>query len=230
MQAIVLCYHKIGPQAEEGRRLNVAPERLYSHASHFKRAGYRFARAGELAGTWSERTICLTFDDAYWSTVEWGLPVLDGLGLPGTLYAVASLVGKSSVWDPSFPRALATWDRLVEAQNRGHEIGNHTSGHPHLPELAPEAQQVQVRSGDETLRGHGLVPGSFCYPYGSHDQNSMAAVRACGYRVGLILGKRIADESDDRLALPRIVVGFSDALPVLLYKIHLRPKLRRNSR
>jgi peptidoglycan/xylan/chitin deacetylase (PgdA/CDA1 family) len=227
MSAIILCYHKVGPQKDEGRRLNVDPNRLHSQISYFQRRGYRFVRASELAEPWSEKTVCLTFDDAYWSTLEWGLPVLDNLGVPGTLYAVSSLVGRSSVWDPSNPRPLAGWDSLESAQNRGHEIGNHTDTHLRMAGFSERDQARAVMAGDRALREHGIVPSSFCYPYGSYDARSISALAEGGYKVGLALEKRVAEDSDNRLALPRIVVGFSDSTPMLLYKIWLRPRLRR---
>lgn len=226
MRAIILCYHKVGPQDEEGRRLNVSPRRLRSHAQYFLRSGYRFVRAQDLVSAWPDRTVCFSFDDAYWSALSWGLPVLDRLGVPATFYAVPSLVGRSSVWDASRPRPLASWDALLEAQNRGHEIGNHSFSHVHLSRLSLAEQLEEVRLADSALRDHGFTPGSFCFPYGSHNADTLTALRQCGYAVGLALGKRAALPSDNRLALPRFVIGYSDALPMLMYKVFLRPKLR----
>jgi peptidoglycan/xylan/chitin deacetylase (PgdA/CDA1 family) len=226
MQAFVLCYHKVGPKRDEGRRLNIAPERLQSHAAFFKRRGYVFSLARDLGGAWKPRTVCFSFDDAYWSTMEYGVPVLDALGVPCTVYAVPSLVGHSSTWDPASPRPLARWDSLIDAQKRGHEIGNHTLSHPRMSALSPEEQFEQVAAADRALRANGLNPGSFCYPYGAYDAATLEAVRRAGYGVGLALNKRLAQDADDRLAISRIVIGFSDALPMLLYKLFLKPKLK----
>ena len=227
MRAIILCYHKVGPQNEEGRRLNVSAERLRSHVSFFLRRGYRSVCARDLADAWNPRTVCFSFDDAYWSAMEWGLPVLDSAGVRATFYAVPSLVGRSSVWDAASPRPLADWDRLLDAQAKGHEIGNHSFDHAHLARLSLSEQLDQVLRADAALRERGIVPGSFCFPYGSHNADTLSALRSCAYRVGLALGKRAALPSDDRLALPRFVIGFSDTLPMLLYKVFLRPKMRR---
>jgi len=228
MSAIILCYHKVGPQNDEGRRLNVTPRRLESHVGHFKRRGYEFLRAKDFSKkNWPERAVCFTFDDAYWSTVEFGLTVFDKFCVPATLYAVSSLVGHSSSWDSSSSRPLADWESLRGAQQRGHEIGNHTHRHLKLSELDLDSQIREIQWADEILRSQGINPSSFCYPYGNFNSQSLEALRICGYEVGLALKKRVATAQDDRMALPRIVVGFSDALPMLLYKIHLRPKLRR---
>ena len=229
MRAIILCYHKVGSKVDEGRRLNVSPSRLRSHARYFLRAGYQFVRARDFASDWPARCVCFSFDDAYWSALSWGAPVLEEVGVRGTFYAVPSLVGGASVWDAASPRALATWSSLVDAQKRGHEIGNHSFSHVHLARLPLPEQQEQVRLADADLRENGLDPGSFCFPYGSYNADTLTALRSCGYSVGLALGKRAALPTDDRLALPRFVIGYSDALPMLLYKVFLRPKMRGRS-
>ena len=96
-----------------------------------------------------------------------------------------------------------------------------------MSELTAEEQLSEIRIADEMLREHGITPGSFCYPYGAYDDTTVEVLGECGYGVGLALNKRVAAATDQRLVLPRIVVGYSDALPMLLYKIYLRPRLRR---
>ena len=113
---------------------------------------------------------------------------------------------------------------LRAAQAAGHEIGNHTRTHPHLADLTRDEQLLQIAGADRMLRNEGIDVGSFCYPYGS--VGDVSAVREGGYRVGVSLIKRVASDSDDRLQLPRVVVAFSDTVPMLLYKIHVRPRLR----
>lgn len=221
----ILCYHKVGLEAEEGRRLNISPGRLGAHVRYFARRGFRFVRARDLAGDWPRRAVCLTFDDAYASTLDNGVPVLEEQGAVATLFAVSSLVGASSAWDGERARPLADWDALRHAQARGFEIGNHTASHPRCTELAPEAFADEFAAAEETLRREGIEAGSFCYPYGARDDATRAVLASCGVAVALGLGKRAATPGDDRLALPRIVVAFSDALPKLLYKLHVRPHL-----
>lgn len=221
----VLCYHKVGPAAEEGRFLNVEPRRLDSHVRFFARRGHAFLAARDLAAPWPSKGVCLTFDDAYASTLEHGVPVLSRHGAAASLFAVASLVGLASDWDGERARPLADWDRLREAQRAGFEIGNHSSTHFRFAELDEAACAREVADAHRTLLDEGLHPGSFCYPYGSRGPAAQRALASGPYRVALLLGKRIARETDDRLGLPRIVVGYSDGLPKLLYKLHVRPLL-----
>ncbi len=226
-KAIILCYHKVGPVAEEGRRLNIEPERLSAHARFFARRGFRFARACDLMDPWSARTVCFTFDDAYASTMQSAPAILEEAGGRGSFYAVSDKVGLTSDWDGELARPLAPWSVLVEVQARGHEIGNHTCTHPHLHQLTRAQQLSEIADADRAMRERGLSPASFCYPYGSLCPEEL--LTQCGYSVGLALGKRVATEGDDRQALPRIVVAYSDSIAMLLYRIHLRPRLRRSA-
>ncbi|MCO5297433.1 MAG: polysaccharide deacetylase family protein [Fimbriimonadaceae bacterium] len=225
MAVPILCYHKVGSEAEEGRRLNVDPARLRAHVRYFARRGARFALARELAEPWPARAVCLTFDDAYASTVEHGLPVLLSEGARASLYAVPSLVGATSAWDGEQARPLADWDALREAQAQGFEIGNHTITHVRASAMDAPAFAQEVEQAQRRLQSEGLEPSSFCYPYGACSATTRTVLAEQGIQVALALGKRAAEPADDPLALPRIVVAFSDALPKLLYKLHIRPKL-----
>lgn len=223
---VVLCYHKVGTELAEGRRLNVHPARLASHICYFKRRGYRFVKGSEADHWFDDRVVCFTFDDGFASTLDNGAPVFDRHQVPMTVYAVSNQVGKTSEWEGETPKPLADWDALRNLQASGHEVGNHTANHLRLAGMAREDQMAQVVGCREECEAHGLNSGSFCYPYGSLDQTSLEVVRECGYRVGMALGKRPATRSDTSLAIPRIVIAYGDALPMLLYKLHLKPLVR----
>ncbi len=222
----ILCYHKVGPVSIEGRWLNVEPKRLDSHVRFFVRNGYQFMRVEELAELFPNRAVCFTFDDAYHSALTLGLDVLRRHQVTGTFYAVPSLVGGSSSWDGSRAKLLARWELLQEAQRDGFEIGNHTWSHADLSTLSLAAQVAEWRNADEEFLRRGISAESYCYPYGRLNGESVDAARAAGAKVAVALAKRPATALDDRLRLPRIVIAYSDGLPKLLYKLHIRPKLK----
>jgi peptidoglycan/xylan/chitin deacetylase (PgdA/CDA1 family) len=227
MKAIILCYHKVGPETEVGRWLSVHPDRLRQFAAFFRRRGYTFVRGADLASPWPSRCVCFTFDDAYISALDCAVPILKSFGGTGSFYAVPKFVGLSSEWDGDRAQDLASWDSLRLAQSEGFEIGNHTFSHVHLGELSAAEISAEIISAHDALVAHELRPGSFCYPYGSE---SALARAGCIYPVGLRLGKAVASESDDRRGLPRVVVAYGDSLAMLLYKIHVRPRLRQRER
>lgn len=170
--------------------------------------------------------MCFTFDDAYVSTMFHAPAVFEEVGARATYYAVSGRVGKTSDWDGEAARPLADWDTLLAVQSRGHEIGNHTVNHVHLADLPIDRQKFEIGQADADLRSRGIVPRSFCYPYGSHNEDSVEILGHSGYGVAVALKKRLASSDDSRLSLPRIVVAYSDTLPMLLYKLFLKARIR----
>ncbi|MBV6458176.1 MAG: hypothetical protein HONBIEJF_01301 [Fimbriimonadaceae bacterium] len=218
----ILCYHQVGTASEWGRRLNIEPETLNSHINFFRRRGWRFVRAENLSLD-AERTVCFTFDDAYAAAVHHLEGVADRF--TASVYAVPSLVGLTSAWESSNARPLACWDSLRNLARLGFEIGNHTSTHAAMGNLSLEEQLDEWNLANSRLKAEGLPARSCCLPYGSRNEHSRAAIEQAGFLVGLGLGRRAANRSDDPRLLPRIVVGYSDRLPGLIYRIWLRPLL-----
>lgn len=224
---ITLCFHKVGPIEEEGRSLNIEPSNLKRLVRWLKSTQGPFVQARELCEPWPEKGVCLTFDDCYLSAMTHGIEVLKQEGVTGSFYAVSNLVGKNSAWDDSLARPLASWDLLRNAQADGFEIGCHTASHARLGDLDLEAQKKEIGDCTERMQAESLDPQSFCLPYGSLNGETSLAIEACGYKVGLALGKRPAIPSDSRLLLPRVVAAYSDSPASLAYKLWVKPKLYR---
>jgi peptidoglycan/xylan/chitin deacetylase (PgdA/CDA1 family) len=223
MRLPILGYHKVGAEAEIGRRLNIDPARLDSHVRFFKRRGYGFVTGNELAGAWTPRSVAFTFDDGFAGAVDDGLGTLSRHGGRGTVYVVTDQVGGVSSWQGERPFPLAGWDELRAAAAKGHEVGNHTRTHARLSELDNDAQIAEIEGAAQALAREKLQGGSFCLPYGSYGPETRALVAQAGYSVGMSVRKAVATEADDRLLLPRIFIAFGAALPLLVYRIWVRP-------
>jgi len=220
MRTVILCYHKVGPASEEGRFLNVEPHHLATQVRFFSRRGGPLVPLSEvLAGTPSSAV--LTFDDTYASAAAQVPGILARTGSRATFYVVT---GKStSDWDGDRARPLASREQIADLARAGHEIGNHTQTHRHLNAIDDFGDEI--RRAHEDLREWGYSPTTFCYPYGSLNPAVVEEVRRQGYRGAVSLHKGRVRESSDRWLLPRIVVGYSDGLPGLLYKLYIRPLL-----
>lgn len=224
-EQVILCYHKVGPATQNGKRLNVEPATLARQVAFFRRRG-PVVLVRDLSTPPTGRFAAFTFDDAYADTMAHAPEILERESVLGTFYAVPNLVGARSEWDGELAAPLADWPALKSAAARGHEIGNHTSDHPHLDRLSRQDQVAQLLEARNRLEAHGLTTTTVCFPYGSHNDETLAAMDATGYRVGVALGKRPTNPTEDRRRLSRVVVGYSDGLALLMYKIHLRPRLK----
>ena len=221
----VLCYHKVGLEADEGRWINVSPATLSKHIEFFLRRGYKVLPAAEIGGKGVDRAISITFDDAFVSMLENGMPVMRRLNVPGTIYAVSDCVGGGAVWPGNSGEPLADWDALRQAQADGMEIGNHTATHASLKELDFEGQVAEIRRCHDRLVEERLDPKTFCLPYGHYNGETSAAIKEAGYAVGFTVEKRWVSDGDDSRLLPRFAMSYGDGLAGLLYKLYIRPRL-----
>ena len=139
---LVLCYHAVSDSWP--CELAVSPELLDEQLTGLERRGYRaatFSRA--VTDPPHRRTVALTFDDAYRSTLELGAPVLARHGAPGTVFAPTDWIGRDEPmsWPgieewadgPHRDELLCLgWDGLGELADQGWEVGSHTRSHPRL--------------------------------------------------------------------------------------------------
>ena len=142
---LVLCYHAVSERWPS--ELAVSPGLLDEQITALERRGYRaatFTRA-VTDPPW-RRTLAITFDDAYRSTLDLAAPVLARHGVPGTVFAPTDWVGREEPmswpgieeWSDGPHRdelLCLTWDGLGELAEQGWEVGSHTRSHPRLPQV-----------------------------------------------------------------------------------------------
>jgi peptidoglycan/xylan/chitin deacetylase (PgdA/CDA1 family) len=207
--SIVLCYHAVSPTWPCS--LAVTPERLERQLSSLIRRGWVGATFTQtVLDPPAKRTLSVTFDDAFASVLEHALPILDVLGLPGTVFAPTAFMSHRQplTW-PGIERWAETphareltsmdWDDLGTLADSGWEIGSHTHTHPHLTQLDDD------RLSDELSRSHsdcserlGRDCTSIAYPYGDVDERVARLAREVGYSAGAALGRSLRRSHADR--------------------------------
>jgi peptidoglycan/xylan/chitin deacetylase (PgdA/CDA1 family) len=201
---LILLHHRVGwppPSARYGRMF-VTPGLLAFQVRVLRLAGYTFGALRDTVRQSGRRAV-VTFDDGYLDNVQLGLPVLERLGVPATVFVVSADVGGMSVrWaesGESLAADLMGWDDLRRLQGSGWEIGSHGHWHVHLDRHAPQAQRENVELGRSTVeRELGVAPRSFAYPYGVVTDVAAEAVRAAGF----VCATTTVRGSNDRLADP----------------------------
>ena len=82
---LVLCYHAVSPRWPAD--LSVTPEAFERQLQLLVDRGYRGATFHEaVTSPPTSRTVAVTFDDAYLSVLELAKPIMDRLGLVGTVF------------------------------------------------------------------------------------------------------------------------------------------------
>src|SRR4051812_45967822 len=142
------------------------------------RRGYRAVTFAEaVRATPDDRVVALTFDDAYRSVREYALPLLDRLGVPATVFAVASFADAAAPvttamgdWsDGPHAHELQSmgWDELRALVGHGWEIGSHTRTHPMLTRLSDADLGEELASSRTACEAATGQPcRSLAYPFG----------------------------------------------------------------
>jgi peptidoglycan/xylan/chitin deacetylase (PgdA/CDA1 family) len=169
-------------------------------------------------GTLPARTLVVTFDDGYASTLR-AQPILADLGLAGTLFVVTRFVDGDGPlswpgieeWtapdtrDELRPVRWADLERLAEA---GWEIGSHTVSHPLLTTVDDDRLQEELVESRRLIAARLGRCDSLSYPYGVADERVAAAAERTGYTVACALSfTHLVDEPYRR---PRIGLSAAD--------------------
>lgn len=217
---VVLCYHGLSDSWPDDTA--VTPARFAEQVESFLRRGYRGATFTEaLTAPPAERTFVVTFDDAAESVLRLAAPLLDGLGVPGTIFVPSDYPdsGRPMSW-AGIDRWLGGehepeleclgWEPLRELAGRGWEMGSHTCSHPLLTELGDaELARELAESKRECERRLGRRCDSLAYPYGIADARVARAAREAGYLVAATVP--VAPVASLPLLWPRVGVYRGDS-------------------
>ena len=136
----------------------------------------RIARfSGDLAGA-----ISYTLDDGMRDQAENVVPWLDQQGIKATFWVVAGW----TVETDDIAKTVAGdryggigWQTLVRMQANGHEIGNHSWGHPDLTYCDSAALEGEVNKACSLITARiGVSPYAFCCPFNTWNEKVKAKI------------------------------------------------------
>ncbi|MGD2064427.1 MAG: polysaccharide deacetylase family protein [Nitrospirota bacterium] len=177
------------------------------------------------------RAVVLTFDDGYEDFYGHAFPILEGLGMPATVYAVSGRLGTAPDWRSSSTgesSRLLTREQLREIHRRGITIGAHTVTHPRLTRALPQDRKAEINGSKAQLEA--IIDGPvehFCYPYGDYDEELMATVKEAGFRSAVTTVRGRARRGDDPFELARKGVSFRDDLANFVVNLHFKRKRKK---
>jgi peptidoglycan/xylan/chitin deacetylase (PgdA/CDA1 family) len=230
-RVLVLGYH--GVSREWPQKWAVTPDALEAQVRILTSRGWTgttFLQAvTEPSGG---RRFAVTFDDAYRSIIELGLPVLNALGVPATVFVPTDFADRAALldfgtldrwhrtpWEEEL--RCMSWDELRRLRDAGWEIGSHSRTHRHLSalsddDLAGELRHSKARCEEEL----GLRSVTLAYPFSDRDGRVVAAAKAAGYAAAG------ADETAPSrppflYEWPRVSVYRSDSL--LRFRLRISP-------
>ena len=116
-----------------------------------------------------KKEIALSFDAAWGNEdTEQLIEILAKHQVKATFFVVGAWVDKY----PESVRQLAA---------AGHDIGNHSNAHPHMPQLSKEKMVTELQSCNEKVKAvTGNTPLLFRAPYGDYNNTMCDTVKECG--------------------------------------------------
>lgn len=210
---VVFMYHHV----DEGTppSTSISPDVFAEHLDYLEREAFRIMPLQDMldalanGGSIPDKSVAITFDDAYSSVLTEALPLLESRGWPFTVFVNTEAI------DDGY-RGYLTWEQIREIGRRGGTVGNHSVTHAHLirrvgNESAAEWRQRisnEIETAGARLQrevGAFTIP-VFAYPYGEYT-NELREILAAQdlYGVGQHSGAIGADS--DFLALPRYPVA-----------------------
>lgn len=216
---LFLCYHALSRDWDAD--LSATPAHFERQMRWLVSLGYRSVRFTEATRAAPRSgVVAITFDDAFRSVFTLALPIMDRLGLRGTVFVPTDHVdaGGPLRWpgvehwlDGPHAHELdpMSWDELRALGREGWEIGSHTCSHPRLTQLDDDTLATELaRSKDVCEARLGTSCNTLAYPYGDVNRRVVVAAGAAGYRSAAALPVRL--RGSDPLCWPRIGIYHAD--------------------
>lgn len=231
---LILCYHAVSSAWPS--TLAIAEHVLERHVRFLRERAYEAltlsdAERRRSERTLAQRTVVITFDDAFASTLA-AKPILDSAGFPATVFVPTAFVDNDDLLsyaeaddvDGRYAHELRalTWDQLADLRDAGWEIGSHTVTHPRLTELDDGSLFHELVESRNVIRKRLGGCETVAYPYGLADARVSAAARRAGYMAGCTL--TASHRIDERFRRPR--VGLYPLDTGLRFRAKLSPALR----
>jgi peptidoglycan/xylan/chitin deacetylase (PgdA/CDA1 family) len=224
---LVLCYHAVSPTWPA--ELSVTPDHLEAQIEHLSRHGYRGVTFSDaVLGRAGRKTVAITFDDGYASTINLARPILERFGMPATAFVPTDYMGGGPMSWPGIDQWVGgehehelmpmTWNEIRELADAGWEIGSHTKTHPHLNEIEPDRLDEELGESRRVCEENLDRPcRSLAYPYGDYDERVIEAAQRTGYEAAGTLPARTPKPSP--LAWPRVGIYYHDGMGIFRVKV-----------
>lgn len=180
----IVLYHHIRPITKDmkplARGLSVSPATFEEQLEYLQENGYATVTLHDLfeafkgRQTLPARPIILTFDDGYYDTYSYALPLLQQYGMKAVIFAVPRLLGT--------PGYLG-WEEFDALHASGvFEIGAHSLTHGVLPQMTESHEKNEIVQSKKILENRLEQPVEFfAYPYGEYKQRTIEITKKAGY-------------------------------------------------
>ena len=210
--AVVLQYHHVSDTTPGAT--SVTPERFREHMDYLAEWDFEVVPLEALVKLLREgqdlpdKTVAITFDDAYESVYHTAFPLLKKRDWPFTVFVNTAPLDANK-------GGFVNWAQVREMAEAGASIANHSTEHNHFQRLKPgesreqwrariraEVMAAEQRIQEETGQSHRIL----AYPYGEYDHRVTALLEELDFAA---LGQQSGalGSLNDLQTLPRFPFG-----------------------
>lgn len=227
----ILMYHDLRrTPLPDYTKYTVTPGAFARHLAWLSFRGYSTVSLDHLFEAWRGRRelprlpVVITFDDGFQSCIEEAVPLLRARGFTATFFLVTTLMGRTSEWllrERGFEVPLIGWDIARNLCQMGFECGSHSVTHPRLDGLSAANCERELNESRRELEDHlGIAVRHLSYPFGSFNEDVMAAADRAGYVSACTTRPGLSTPRESPLALRRIHVTGEDTIVDFVCRLH----------
>ncbi|TYK66574.1 polysaccharide deacetylase family protein [Colwellia echini] len=186
--AVILQYHHVSDSTPTST--SISPKQFEVHLQYLKDNNFNVVPLSKLIDSIKkqeplpEKSVAITFDDAYIDNLTNAKPILDKFAFPYTIYVNPGIINRN---DKKSTSHYLSWAQLKELADEGVIIANHGYEHDsmvRIPEGLTQTQWLEQQSAsllkaEREIKEHtGQSWRYFAYPYGEYDLAVQAWVTA----------------------------------------------------
>ena len=237
--AVILQYHHVSDSTPKST--SITPEQFEVHLQYLKDNHFNVVALSEIIDdvknqkTLSDKTVAITFDDAYIDLLTQAKPLLDKFNYPYTIFVNPGLLNREEKKQKS---VYLSWPQLKALADESVIIANHGFEHDSMTRITEGFDQEQwlAKQTELLLKSETIIKEKtgqswryLAYPYGEYDPSIQAWVKANDF-VGISQQSGAVGLYTDLSSVPRFpasmpydkISGLRDKLNSLPFNIQLQ--------
>lgn len=237
--AVILQYHHVSDSTPAST--SISPKQFEVHLQYLKDNNFTVVPLSALIDDiksqkkLKDKTVAITFDDAYIDILSNAKPILDKFSYPYTIYVNPGIINRNESNGKSH---YLSWAQLTALGNEGVIIANHGYEHDSMVRISDGLTQTQwltkqtelLLKAEAQIKQHtGQSWRYFAYPYGEYDVAVQAWAKQNDF-VAFSQQSGAIDITTDLTSVPRFpaskpydkISGLRDKLNSLAFNISLK--------
>jgi len=237
--AVILQYHHVSESTPAST--SISPKQFEVHLQYLKDNNFKVVPLSELIEgikkqqPLADKSVAITFDDAYINVLTQAKPILDKFAFPYTIYVNPGIINRNDKKESS---QYLSWAELKSLADEGVIIANHGYEHDSMTRISEGLTQAQwlSKQTDLLLKAETIIKEHtgqswryYAYPYGEYDLAVQAWAKANNF-VAFSQQSGAIDLSTDLTSVPRFpasqpydkISGLRDKLNSLAFDISLK--------